>query len=190
MSGNDSRTAFLGRLEKIRELIASFFRAFTQDEVHHDCLRSNRTAPYRISQWTSGRQRLSDLPWALHTDRIFPPALDRENEDEGRRHGGVHNGNQAGTISMIGRENGTRTAFPPPKIDRDGKIVSLPPASAEFAVCSEWWKFGAPEEIRTPDIRSQTADFKLVARPLTQQRNKGLAFLRRMIYNDDIIYHR
>ena len=50
MSGNDRRTAFLRRLEKIRELIASFFRAFTQDEVHHDCLRSNRTAPYRISQ--------------------------------------------------------------------------------------------------------------------------------------------
>jgi hypothetical protein len=37
MSGNDRRTALLGRIEKIRELIASFFRAFTQDEVHHAC---------------------------------------------------------------------------------------------------------------------------------------------------------
>jgi hypothetical protein len=55
MSGNDRRTAFLGRLEKIRELIASFFRAFTQDEVHHACLRENRTAPYSCSQIKSGR---------------------------------------------------------------------------------------------------------------------------------------
>jgi hypothetical protein len=51
MSGNDRRTALLGGLEKIRELIASFFRALAQDGVHHVCLPSDRTAPYRISQW-------------------------------------------------------------------------------------------------------------------------------------------
>ncbi len=51
MSGNDRRTALLGRLEKIRELLASFFRAFTRDEVHHACLRNNRTAPYRMGQY-------------------------------------------------------------------------------------------------------------------------------------------
>ncbi len=38
-------------------------------------------------QFSRGRQRLSDLHWALHIDRIFPAALDWENEDEGRRHG-------------------------------------------------------------------------------------------------------
>jgi hypothetical protein len=48
MSGDDRRTALLGRIEKIPELIASFFSAFTQDEVHHACLRQQ---PYRISQY-------------------------------------------------------------------------------------------------------------------------------------------
>jgi hypothetical protein len=36
--------------------------------------------------------------------------LDRKRNNEGRRDGRVHDGNQTGTISMIGRENETRTA--------------------------------------------------------------------------------
>ena len=55
MSGNDRRTALLGRLEKIRELIASFFRAFTQDEVHHACLRQQPYSTVQPPSITSGR---------------------------------------------------------------------------------------------------------------------------------------
>jgi hypothetical protein len=66
MSGDDRRTALLGRLKKVRELIASFFRAFTQDGVRHACLRSNRTAPYRIRQ-------SSDRPERRHSIRARLP---------------------------------------------------------------------------------------------------------------------
>jgi hypothetical protein len=54
--------------------------------------------------------------------------LDRKHNDEGRRDGRVHDGNQTGTISMIGRENETRTTA------KDRWSQFLPPASAEFAV--------------------------------------------------------
>src|SRR5213595_456194 len=50
---------------------------------------NDRTAPYRISQLASGRQRLSDFHWARRSD------------------GRVRDGNQTGTISMIGRERNT-----------------------------------------------------------------------------------
>lgn len=50
MSGDDRRTALPGRIEKIRELIASFFRAFTH-KVHQACLRTDRTAPYGTSRY-------------------------------------------------------------------------------------------------------------------------------------------
>ena len=103
MSGNDRRTALLGRIEKIRELIASFFRAFTQDEVHHVCLREEPYSTVQLQSIRSGRQRLSDLHWTLHIAAFFRP---RE-RDEGRRYGG----NQTGTIPMIGRENDTRASL-------------------------------------------------------------------------------
>lgn len=43
MFGNDRRTALLGRIEKVRELVAGFFGAFTQDNVHHPCTVQHRT---------------------------------------------------------------------------------------------------------------------------------------------------
>ena len=49
MFGNDRRTALLGRIEKIRELITSFFRAFTQDSVHHARTVQHRTDS--VNKW-------------------------------------------------------------------------------------------------------------------------------------------
>jgi hypothetical protein len=54
MSGDDRRTTLPGRIEKIRELIASFFRAFTQDEVHHACL-PEATVQHRTESVNIGR---------------------------------------------------------------------------------------------------------------------------------------
>lgn len=49
MFGNDRRTALLGRIEKIRELIAGFFRTLTQDKVHHPCTVQRRTDS--VNKW-------------------------------------------------------------------------------------------------------------------------------------------
>src|SRR5580692_4544109 len=73
MSGNDRRTALLGRLEQIRELIASFFRAFTQDEVHLACLRRQPYSTVQPPSITSGRQHLRTFT-EFHADRTFPAA--------------------------------------------------------------------------------------------------------------------
>jgi len=54
--------------------------------------------------------------------------LDRKRNNEGRRDGRVHDGNQTGPISMIGRENETRATA------KDRWSQFFPPASAEFAV--------------------------------------------------------
>src|SRR5258705_4855992 len=107
MSGNDRRTALLGSLEKIRKLIASFFRAFAQDEVHW--LVSETTVQHRTDLVNSIRP---PAPLGPSLDSSAPMAfsgceLDRENDDEGRHHGGK----QTGTISMIGRESETWTSL-------------------------------------------------------------------------------
>jgi hypothetical protein len=75
---------------------------------------NNRTAPYRFSQLASGRH-------------MSGRELDRKRNNEGRRDGRVHDGNQTG-IWMIGRENETRTTA------KDRWSQFFPPASAEFAV--------------------------------------------------------
>jgi hypothetical protein len=57
---------------------------------------------------------------------------------------------------MIGRQNNTRTSFGRQRSIEIGRssVLHRCPQSSQF--CSGWWKFGAPEEIRTPDpqIRS------------------------------------
>src|SRR6266536_5879495 len=56
MSGNDRRTALLGCIEKIRELIASFFRALTQDEVYHVLSPRQPYSTVQTQSIASGRQ--------------------------------------------------------------------------------------------------------------------------------------
>jgi len=75
----------------------------------------------------------ADLHWALHTDRTLSGReLDRENDDEGRRHGRVHGGNRNDLDEWAGERH---TDFlSPPEINRDWKTISLPTESAEFAV--------------------------------------------------------
>jgi hypothetical protein len=123
MPGNDRRTALLGCLEKIRELIASFFRAFAQAGVHH-LLVSETTVQHRTASVNNIRPPapLGRSLGSAHRPHFSGRKLNRKNHDKERRDGGVHDNDQTGTTSIIGR------------IDGDWKIISLPPASAEFAV--------------------------------------------------------
>src|SRR5258708_11520867 len=71
-----------------------------------------RTAPYRISQYHSAaRVFCGPSLGAPHRRHMSGRELDRKRNNEGRRDGRVHDGNQTGTISMIGPENETWTSL-------------------------------------------------------------------------------
>jgi hypothetical protein len=94
---------------------------------------SNRTAPYRISQYHPAASAFCGPSLGTpHRPHFSGRELDRENDDEGRRYGRVHGGNRNDLDEWAGERH---TDFlSPPEINRDWKTISLPTESAEFAV--------------------------------------------------------
>jgi hypothetical protein len=152
MSGNDRRTALLGRLEKIRELIASFFRALVQDGVHHEATVQHRTESVNIIWPPVGRRCFRGSCTGLSTPTALFPGRVRDERTQGGAIAESHDLNRTGTISMKRHSDN----LSPPNIKQDGRssVSHQNPRGSQFY--SEWWQIGAPEEIRTPDpqIRS------------------------------------
>lgn len=74
MPGNDRRTALLGCLKKIRELVAGFFRAFAQYAVPRAYVSKMTVQPRTVSVNCIGPPASLGPSLALPANRIFPAA--------------------------------------------------------------------------------------------------------------------